>query len=117
MEIGIVTRFDIATYPLMNIQYTINAYDAADYVNILQATVQVQEAMESDPKIGLFTNVRNGFLIVGLMYADCPAKTPKAFEPFLKLTSLVNVILPTTNGTFSALVKTLGQFHPPVPQK
>ncbi|KAI1773054.1 hypothetical protein F4818DRAFT_453407 [Hypoxylon cercidicola] len=114
---GIVTRFDLVTYPLINIQYTINFYDPVDYKNIIKATIQVQEYMESDPKIGLFTNFRNDLIIVGMLYADCPAETPKAFDPFFKLTSLVNVMLPTTNGTISSLVKTLGQLHPPLPGK
>ncbi|KAI1395905.1 hypothetical protein F4819DRAFT_166712 [Hypoxylon fuscum] len=114
---GIVTRFDLVTYPLVNIQYTINLYDTADYENIVKATIQVHEAMESDPKIGLFTNFRSGFVVVGMLYADSPAETPKAFDPFVKLTSLVNVMLSTTTGTVSSLVKTLDQFHPPLPGK
>ncbi|KAI3326768.1 FAD-binding domain-containing protein [Xylariaceae sp. AK1471] len=51
---GIVTRFDLKTYPRIDAQYTINAYDASDYVNILRATTRLQEAMENDDKIGFF---------------------------------------------------------------
>lgn len=32
---GIVTRFDLQTYPTIKVQYTMNLYDPSDYVNIL----------------------------------------------------------------------------------
>lgn len=115
MWLGIVTRFDLATYPLMKVQYTANLYDAADLHNIVKATVQVQDAMETDPKIGLFTNFRKPFIAVGMLYADWSDDTPKAFSPFLDLDSLVNVMIPRTNGTMLSLVQLLGQFHPPEP--
>jgi FAD/FMN-containing dehydrogenase len=86
---GIVTRFDLATHPLINIQYTINIYNPSDYANIIDATAYVQKAMEMDPKIGLFTNFNNEFVAVGLLYADTPAERPKAFETFFKLESLM----------------------------
>ncbi|KAF7532617.1 hypothetical protein G7054_g7835 [Neopestalotiopsis clavispora] len=110
---GIVTRFDIITYPLLNIQYAINVYNAADLDNLLEATVEVQTAMESDPNIGLFVNFRKGVVIVGMFYADQPLEKPKAFESFLSLSSLVQAMLPTTNGTLSSLVQTLDRFHIP----
>lgn len=113
LQLGIVTRFDITTYPLLNIQYAINMYDAADLESILKATLKFQTAMESDPKIGLFTNFRRGAAIVGMLYAEQPVEKPSAFDSFLSLSSLLQTILPTTNGTLSWLVQTLDQFHPP----
>lgn len=66
--------------------------------------------METDPKIGLFTNFNAGFVAVGLVYADTPDKQPEAFAPFHNLTSLLTTVVPTTNGTLSSLAEAMG--HP-----
>ncbi|PYI05444.1 6-hydroxy-D-nicotine oxidase [Aspergillus sclerotiicarbonarius CBS 121057] len=105
---GIVTRFDLETYPLINVQYTINLYNPEDHLAINQATVAVQQAMEEDPKIGMFTNFNNGFVAVGLFYGDHPAEPPKAFEPFHNLKSLLTTVLPSTNGTLLSLAQAMG---------
>ncbi|RYP91059.1 hypothetical protein DL770_002804 [Monosporascus sp. CRB-9-2] len=112
---GIVTQLDIATYPLIKAQYAINLYHPSDYLNIINATVQVQQAMETDPKIGLFTNFHSGFVAVGLLYADWPDEKPKIFEPFSNLTSLMTAVAPTTNGTLLSLTGAMA--HLPNPQK
>ncbi|CAG8037152.1 unnamed protein product [Penicillium nalgiovense] len=75
---GIVTRFDIETHQLINVQYAINAYNLDDYVAIDKATLAVQKAMEEDPKIGLFTNYNNGLVAVGMLYGDTDAEPPAA---------------------------------------
>lgn len=108
-----MTRFDITTYPILNIQYAINVYNAADVDNLVKESIAVHEAMKSDPKIGLFTNFRRGVVIVGMLYADQPSEEPKAFAGFRALPSLLQTILPPTNGTLAGLVQTLDQFHPP----
>ncbi|KAJ5092888.1 hypothetical protein N7456_008749 [Penicillium angulare] len=110
---GIVTRFDLETHPLINVQYTINLYKPDSYIEIIKATIAVQEAMENDPKIGLFTNFNNGFVAVGLFYADTPAERPSAFEPFDKLgqESLMMAAVPTTNGTILSLAQAMGMVH------
>ncbi|PWY88422.1 6-hydroxy-D-nicotine oxidase [Aspergillus heteromorphus CBS 117.55] len=112
---GIVTRLDLATHPLINVQYTINLYNPDDHVAINQATVAVQQAMEEDPKIGLFTNFNNGFVAVGLLYGDHPAEPPQAFGPFHNLKSLVATALQSTNGTLLSLAQAMG--HPQTAQK
>ncbi|KAE8309104.1 6-hydroxy-D-nicotine oxidase [Aspergillus transmontanensis] len=112
---GIVTRFDLETHPLINVQYTINLYSPDDHVEINKATVAVQKAMEDDPKIELFTNFNNGFVAVGLLYGDTPAEPPSAFESLYNLKSLRTTALPTTNGTLLSLAQTMG--HTRVSQK
>ncbi|KAK5628867.1 hypothetical protein RRF57_004582 [Xylaria bambusicola] len=109
---GIVTRFDIQTYPLIKTKYAVNVYDPADYVNILKATVQVQESMEMDPKIGLFVSVSAQAASVGLLYADTPAEIPKAFDPFLQLDSLLMEAVPWTDGTIKSLVNSIQYDQP-----
>ncbi|KAH9993467.1 6-hydroxy-D-nicotine oxidase [Xylariaceae sp. FL0662B] len=108
---GIVTRFDIQTCPLIKTQYTVNIYDPSDYKNILQATVGVQEAMETDPDIGFFVNFNPGFVAVGLLYAA--TEKPKAFDVFFNLKSLVSSAIPTTNGTLKTLVSAIYPDAPP----
>ncbi|KAI1492419.1 hypothetical protein F5X96DRAFT_691612 [Biscogniauxia mediterranea] len=104
---GVVTRFDLETYPLIQTQYTINLYNPSDYVNILKATVETQEALDVDPKAGLFTNFTTNYAAVGLLYADVPAEKPRAFSPFSSLTSLIKTATPTTNGTILSLAKAM----------
>lgn len=103
-----MTRFDLETHPLIEVQYTINLYNPEDYVEIIKATIAVQEAMEKDSKIGLFTNFNNGFVAVGLLYGDTPAERPPAFEPFHNLKSLINTVVPSTNGTLLSLNQVIG---------
>ncbi|KAE8411403.1 6-hydroxy-D-nicotine oxidase [Aspergillus pseudocaelatus] len=112
---GIITRFDLEIHPLINVQYMIYLYNPDDHVQINKATVAVQNAMEDDPKIGLFTNFNNGFVAVGLLYGDTPAEPPSAFESFYNLKSLMTIALPTTNGTLLSLAQAMG--HTKVSQK
>ena len=100
------------TYPTIRTKYAVNVYDPTDYVNILQATVAVQESMESDPKIGLFVSFNPTYVSVGLLYADAPAEIPQAFEPFLKLKSLISEAVPWTSGTLKSFVESI-QYTPP----
>ncbi|KAI0805856.1 FAD-binding domain-containing protein [Xylaria sp. FL0064] len=101
---GIVTRFDIQTYPQIKAQYTVNMYDPSDYINLMHATAELQEAMESDPKLGAFVYVNPTYVAVGLFYAEWVDKRPKAFDTFFNLESLTAVVVPTTNGTMKDLV-------------
>lgn len=110
---GIVTQLDILTYPLVKIQYTINLYDRSDYLNIINATAKVQQAMETDHKIGLFTNFHSAFVAVGLLYGNWSEEKPKAFDPFTNLTSLMTTVAPTTNGTFSSLAGAMAHLQEP----
>lgn len=85
-------------------------YQVSDYHNVLAAFVEVQEAMEIDPKIGLFVNTRKDYIAVGLFYADWSAELPRVFDPFSKLTSLIAAVVPTTNGTLVKLMNLLEQW-------
>lgn len=104
---GIVTRFDLQTYPLIKVQATISLYNPQDYVEIIKATVSVQEEMEKDPNIGLFCNFNVGFVAVGMIYAKGTDEQQTAFEPFHNLTSLISEVMPRTNGTLLSLAKSM----------
>ncbi|KAJ4174197.1 hypothetical protein NW754_004612 [Fusarium falciforme] len=110
---GIITSVDLETQPLLKVQYTINIYNPEDYTGIINATIKVQNSMESDPKIGLFTNFNPGFVAVGLLYVDQPNEEVKAFEPFYKLGSLLSTAIPQTKGTLLSLAQAMGHKHEP----
>lgn len=94
-------------------QYTINLYKPDDYVGIIKATIHVQDAMEKDPKIGLFTNFNAGFTAVGLCYADHPKEEVDAFKPFHDLDSLMMNACSKTDGTLLSLAVTMGHAQEP----
>ncbi|TGO61971.1 hypothetical protein BCON_0023g00290 [Botryotinia convoluta] len=102
---GIVTRFDIHVHQTWRIWYSLNLYSPADYKQVLNATVQVQSAMEQDKKIGFFLNVNPTIIIAGLLYAEWTT-SPTAFSPFSQLNSL-GVYLPETNGTIASLAASI----------
>ncbi|KAI0416798.1 hypothetical protein F5X98DRAFT_342868 [Xylaria grammica] len=104
---GIITSVGLNVYPLITVQYTLNMYAESDFANIISATVKAQEAMEHDNRPNLFTNFRNGVVVVGLLYGGSPEDEPKAFEPFSSLNSLVNSLVPKTNGTILSLANAM----------
>lgn len=91
----------------MRTQYTVNVYDARDYANVLKATVELQEAMQHDPKIGAFVNSQGTFIAAGIFYAEPVDTCPKAFDTFNNLGSLLQSAVPTSNGTIKSLVDSL----------
>ncbi|KAL2783765.1 6-hydroxy-D-nicotine oxidase [Aspergillus keveii] len=116
---GIITRFDLATHPLIPLQYSITLYSPSDYTNINRATVQLQEDMESEPRIGTFTNFNSAFVAVGFITAGDSASSSQveseggsgtvteAFKPFESLDSKMMDACPTTNGTLGSLAKVM----------
>lgn len=112
-----MTKFLINTYPLIKVWYTVNVYSPSEHLGINAATLRIQDAMENDPKIGLFTNFNNGFVAVGLLYADDVSERPKVFDEFLKLPGLLQTAVPETAGTIHSLMNHLSRIgHPPGPQ-
>ncbi|KAI1099513.1 6-hydroxy-D-nicotine oxidase [Jackrogersella minutella] len=110
---GIVTRFDIQTYPLINAQYTVLVYNPSGFKEVLRATTEAQEAMEIDPKIGMFTSVNPTFIAVGVFYADTGVEQPQAIKTFFDLKSLMTTAVPTRKGTVKSLVEAIGLLAPP----
>lgn len=104
---GIVTRFDLQTHPLIKIQSTIDLHRPDKYAEVIKATIQIQEAMEKDPKIGLFTNFQKDFIAVGTIYAEEAEQQPAVFDPFKESDSLMMNVAPTSNGTLASLAKAM----------
>ncbi|KAJ0415028.1 6-hydroxy-D-nicotine oxidase [Aspergillus carlsbadensis] len=117
---GIITRFDLATHPLIPLRYSITLYNPSDYANINTATVHLQESMESDPRIGTFTNFNPAFVAVGFITAGDAASESQlddrnetaneAFKPFDALESKMMDACPGTKGTLGSLAKVMA--HP-----
>ena len=105
---GIVTRFVLQTYPNIKVQYTMKLYDSSDYLNILRATMEIQEAMEIDPESGIFVNFQRKFVGVGFFYADWPEESTEAIRTIFNLSSLMDSPVPITNGTMKSLVESMG---------
>lgn len=98
---------------MIKLQYNITLYNPDNYVEINKATVQVQQEMEKDPKIGMFTNFNSAFVAVGLIYADTPEKKPEAFKAFDLLSvsaAKIGMACDTTDGTLFSLAKVMS--HP-----
>ncbi|KAI1470983.1 FAD-binding domain-containing protein [Daldinia caldariorum] len=110
---GIVTRFDILTYPAIHVQYSLAIYNATDYANILNATIQVQEQMEVDPKIDIFLSVTPTVITVGLLYADWLAQPPSIFDTFFALDSLIGYVVELTNGSIGSFEADMDAAGPP----
>ena len=106
-NLGIVTRFDLHTFPIRNIWYTANLYAATQVSDILQAFAawETQGAV-AFPESSVLIEVALGVVTVGLVYST-PANNPIAFEPFYKIPPLV-VAAPPTNGTIVNLTAILG---------
>ena len=109
-----MTRFDFETYPIIHAQYELNVYDAADYQNIFDATIEVQRRMESDPLADTFLAVSPTTISIGILYADTPAEPPATFEPYFQLKSQVDTLIPKTNGTVFTLAQALIEAMPNV---
>jgi hypothetical protein len=68
IELGIVTRYSLATNSDYRLWYSMNAYSADDLENVMKATVAVEEEMERDPRIGFFLMCRPQALVAGMLY-------------------------------------------------
>ncbi|KAI0530099.1 FAD-binding domain-containing protein [Xylaria digitata] len=110
---GVVTRFTITTYPAIPAQYSLTVYNASDYPNILNATIQVQKAMESDPNIDIFVSVAPAAVTVGLLYADWLPEPPQAFNTFFGLSSLLESPIALTNGSIGSFEAAMDKLGPP----
>ncbi|KAE9370896.1 FAD-binding domain-containing protein [Stipitochalara longipes BDJ] len=102
---GIVTRFDLFTQPEYRVWSTLKAYNPADVVQVMNATISIQTAMDQDDKIGLFVSALKDMFVVGCLYRgwDVP---PKTFEAFDAITE-VAILMPETKGTQKSLARAL----------
>lgn len=109
---GVVTKFELQTYPLLKTHYTVSLYKPDDHANIIEASIDAHKRMEDDPKAAYFTNFHRDFVAIGQLYADTPKEEPKVFEAFNKLESMMAPVVPKTDGTLSTLAQAIGRRAP-----
>ncbi|KAN0105974.1 FAD-binding domain containing protein [Hyaloscypha variabilis] len=102
---GIVTRFDLFTQAEYRVWATLKAYSAANVVEVMNATISVQKAIDHNDKIGLFVSVLKDMFVVGCIYRgwDVPPKTFGAFDNIAE----VAILMPETKGTQQSLARAL----------
>lgn len=93
-----MTRYDLYTHPNYQVWYTFVIYSASESAAVLAATVQVQQAMAKDSRVGFFLSVNGGVFVAGMIYLGWVNSTPAAFSAFNAITPLA-VAVPPTNGT------------------
>jgi hypothetical protein len=100
-----VTRFDLFTQAEYRVWATLKAYSAANVVEVMNATISVQKAIDHNDKIGLFVSVLKDMFVVGCIYRgwDVPPKTFGAFDNIAE----VAILMPETKGTQQSLARAL----------
>ena len=70
----------------------------------MEASLEVQKAMEDDGRIGFFLSVNPGFLVVGMLYRGECTTSPSVFNVFDDITPMTTAV-PPTNGTQFSVAK------------
>lgn len=78
-------------------------YNASEKDRVMKATVEIENAMEHDDRIGFFLSVAPGTLTAGLLYRG-QADFPEVFRAFDGIPVLMEAI-PPTNGTLLDVAK------------
>jgi hypothetical protein len=102
---GIVTRYDVYTYPDYRTWFALRVYSAADKDRVMKAAVQIEAAMETDDKIGFFLSVAPGTLSAGLLYRG-QASFPPVFKAFDGIPVLVEAFPPTNSTLLDVAIAT-----------
>jgi hypothetical protein len=77
--------------------YTFKIYNTSDYERVMKATVELQNDMEVDHRIGFFLSVNAGF-IVGVMAYLGGTPPPSVFQAFNGIEPMMTAV-PETLGT------------------
>jgi hypothetical protein len=75
-QTGIVTRFDLYTYPDYRVWYTFKVYSCEDSAKVMDAAVQVQQVMDIDDRVGFFLSLNGGVFIAGMIYLGWAESQP-----------------------------------------
>ena len=91
----------MTTFPGSQIWFQLVNYNVSDKVAVMAATVEVQEAMLEDNRIGLFVSDNQGSFTVGTLYRGSTNPPSSTFQAFDDITPL-SILIPPTNGTFES---------------
>lgn len=104
-RLGIVTRLDLCTYPDYTLWSQLKAYSAADIDRLTEAIVEVQNAMETDDRIGLFATIMPESIVIGFIYRG-GAPEAGVFGAFDHIEP-ASELMPATMGTQCSLARAL----------
>jgi FAD/FMN-containing dehydrogenase len=112
---GIITKFDVHTFPVKNIWYQVGIYSNDQVPAILDAFTEWQITGSTDTKSTVALIIGLQSTTLGLFYSE-PANQPAVFKPFYGIPTLT-IALPATNGTVLSLTQVLGSTFSNVPQR
>lgn len=95
---GIVTRYDLKTYPNYQVWYTFRVYSTDQYAEVFEAATQIEASMAKDPTLGFFLSSSSGALVAGLVHLGWVDEHPAAYDPLYAITPLM-IAVPETKGT------------------
>ncbi|KAL9067841.1 MAG: hypothetical protein Q9157_006682 [Trypethelium eluteriae] len=101
---GVVTKFDLYTYPDYRVWYTFKVYNASDSERVIKASERVQKAMDEDDRIGFFLVTNSAFLVAGMLYMGWPEETPGIFRVFEDIKPMMDAV-PETKGTQLSVIQ------------
>ncbi|PWW76871.1 FAD-binding domain-containing protein [Tuber magnatum] len=97
---GIVTRFDLATFPeLASFRYEVLRYLATQNEKLLEAQEEYQRVGELDSKSGVMQLINADTSLIALVYAGGSVdERPAALEPFYGVPRISPLVGPTVGG-------------------
>ncbi|CUS10362.1 unnamed protein product [Tuber aestivum] len=97
---GIVTRFDLATFPeLSSFRYEVLRYSAAQNEKLLEAQEEYQRVGELDAKSGIMQLINADTSLIALVYTGGrPDEQPAAFKPFYEVPGISPLVPPIAGG-------------------
>ncbi|ETS75027.1 hypothetical protein PFICI_13511 [Pestalotiopsis fici W106-1] len=99
---GIVTRYDLYTYPLTATWLQLGIYPIDQAQKTLEAFATWQKDGGSNPKSNVILTITLDAVIIGLTYNEPLSGPPDVFAPFSELTPL-QMLIPPSNNTFSII--------------
>ncbi|ESK85740.1 fad binding domain-containing protein [Moniliophthora roreri MCA 2997] len=103
---GIVTRYDLATYPRQGMWGGLRSYDISEARNFLEGTMSFMDAQVNDPLAGgMIISMTNETMSVTMAYWNGDGPQSNAFDEINAIPSTVDQVVPnTTQQELSDLV-------------
>uniref|UniRef100_A0A0W0GBN5 FAD-binding PCMH-type domain-containing protein n=1 Tax=Moniliophthora roreri TaxID=221103 RepID=A0A0W0GBN5_MONRR len=103
---GIVTRYDLATYPRQGMWGGLRSYDISEARNLFEATMTFMDAQVDDPVAGgLIISMTNETMSATMAYWNGEGPQSNAFDEINAIPATVDLVTPhTTQQELSGLV-------------
>lgn len=99
MASGIVTRYELRTWPLKHIWYQLTVYSPDQTRDLLKAFAAYQKLPDTKGSVSMIVTLSS--VVVGLVYSE-PLESPEFFQHFYAIPPLA-VAVPSTLGTVQTL--------------